>query len=775
MLALVVGSLIEGALAWSLAGSRAELDGKEATAARRERMNTAKEADLRAQDAKLLDRANLVARKERAVAAGLVGVQVERIEGALERQQNADRSWPKEAAEPAKDGPGAMKSAGERTLQELERRYELIERSKPTASAEIEARTAALADLAAACAERIGRGSIDSYRLQAEIEVDLNVLRDLARVLGISADSIPTNVFELLDTETLPRIEQLQIRKVAAVKERDALFSGLYTVAVQNEEGTLAQIKDAKGKRGVDLVSLFSEAIDSKPISSEAASVLEKASQESVRTAAIELREGQLIAKAAAIDYENVGLRLRLRHLEQRVDVKGPGGPRESATQRAVLEHARASSPKEPAALRDSLKAAAARPEDVAAFVLKFNEVRFADPVRAAELLVVLKKSFEADTGKAVGSGNSREFKQWMAGHLTPGQWYEIETVWLRPTLDILSDLAALNLPDASNPADLIDVRETISAFSQEFEGRPKDLKGGEARLHAALSPERVSDHELYNELRILAERAPRSAEAKTALREKAVEGLAAQQYKLETFLEDAEVEIKKADGIAADVRMSDQELSSLEEVKSVRESVKESYQAIARRLQTILEEEPGNARAQQIKLRVEQKLAAMPPPPETEVAAAADWEDPTIARRIKDAKAMLAEVDLAKASFEVVKLSYEFHGDRLPHEYDGSGKVAEALANMPKEQRVMKFTEVFRGIYPGDKILKVRDSLRAAKDGSLDRQSGSEFSRYVKGDSVEFLGRDELDREFFRIDGHVRVMHKVGDKVFNCPVYIAD
>ena len=123
---------------------------------------------------------------DEAFALNLVRSQLDRIQETSYRQQLGDASWPPEEYG-LPDGPGPKSDAPPSLtaqLQNLEARYKQVEKSVPQRPEDSAGREAALSELASACADLISRGSIESIALQAPIDVDLELMRDLAQAGG---------------------------------------------------------------------------------------------------------------------------------------------------------------------------------------------------------------------------------------------------------------------------------------------------------------------------------------------------------------------------------------------------------------------------------------------------------------------------------------------------------------------------------------------------------------------------------------------------------------
>ncbi len=317
---------------------------------------------------------------------------------------------------------------------------------------------------------------------------------------------------------------------------------------------------------------------------------------------------------------------------------------------------------------------------------------------------------------------------------------------------------------------------------------RPRDISAGEARLSTSLGVDRPQPLRLHGILRILVERTG-TPELKRAWLDTALDGLAAQLDSIEKTHRLAETAIKENITQNSSLEKLGEFAASAPENQEVRVALAEAFKAVELRLITLEEDAVESGRLKELKARAKAGLNAIPPPIGDlllRCVAAPDWAPPVLERQIKTietrlipainaaSKHMGQEISAISASKEVAELSYYFHGERLPHEFS-DGKVIETFRTMSKEERIQEFARVFRGLYGDEKITELRDSLRAAKNGTLDHRSAvPKFRNYVDAGAV-FMGKDSLGREFYRINGAVRVLHKVEGGVMNCPVYITE
>lgn len=761
------------------------------------------EKDLKTKETELAEKDRVLTKRERddededknqALALSFVQDSFGKIREEIERQHMAGGGWPPEAqATPASpDMPrdatasGGAPSLGKQ-LEQLEARYQRIEESKPETESGVAGRTAALAELASECAELIARGSIDSLQIQAAIEVDLDLLRDLAVRLKMPEDAIPKNLYELLESSRLRDLELLQAKKVAFLKKQDAVFSGLYQGALAEAESTLKQMTEAKAKRPGDPTPLFAKAILERQLSPEDAAALRSATSGEVRTAAINLRYAQLLQQQMAIRWWDVNIRQRMHDTVALLLPKSREQFRCTDVKLTYIDFLAASAPSDPKSLRVNLQSLLKAPETVGEAVSQFVSNRYSDPIRAAELYAMLEAENAAENGEVVTAEDRSAFKEWLVGHLSPGKVYELLTLRIEPLLGIFSDLAAINDPRAPHADDRSEVEETRRALQTEGARRPRDISAREARLNSSLRVSRPEPQRLYGILRLLVERTG-TPELRRAWLETALDGLSAQLDSIEKTRRLTEAAIKENLARYSALEKLGEFGESAPENREGCVALAESLKAVELRLITLGEDAVESGRLQELKARAKAGLDSIPPPigELSSVVAAPDWAPPELERQMKTIETRLIpaikaattrmgqDLSAIEASNEVAELSYYFHGERLPHEFS-DGEVIESFRTMSKKDRILEFARAFRDLYGDKKIVELRDSLRAAKNGTLKQQFAvPEFRNHVD-DSAVFMGKDSLGREFYRINGAVRVLQKSGSGVMNCPVYIAD
>ena len=192
--------------------------------------------------------------EDQVFAFDLLDDHLRRVQESIFKQQKNDRNWPPSGpSTPIETDPSGSPQSKPPTapevLNDLEERYVVVEASKPADESGIAGRNGALKELATHCAQLLARGSVDSYTIQAAIDVDLENLREFARALELDVAIVPQNLFEFLDSSQLKALETLQVKKLAFVKEREAKFPGLYRLAIENESSVLKQIEEASSKR----------------------------------------------------------------------------------------------------------------------------------------------------------------------------------------------------------------------------------------------------------------------------------------------------------------------------------------------------------------------------------------------------------------------------------------------------------------------------------------------------------------------------------------------
>ncbi|QGJ71792.1 Hypothetical protein PBC10988_35010 [Planctomycetales bacterium 10988] len=573
--------------------------------------------------------------EDQVFAFDLLDDHLRRIQESIVKQQKNDRNWPpsgpSQPIEPDSSGdPESKPPTAPEILTDLEERYVVVEKSKPIDESGIAGRNAALKELATHCAQLLSRGSVDSYTIQAAIDVDLENLREFARALELDAAIVPPNLFELLDSSQLKELESLQIKKLASVKQREAKFPGLYRLAIENEGSILEQIQEARSKRPVDLTSTFAKAILQKQLTRQEVVGLRERTTDSARVAAIETRERQLLAKQLAIDGSDIAVRLRLRHI---TDESHPEFEvlRQSTTRSAVRELVIASSPESPTTLKSRLAELATNPETVGVAVKEFVESRYSDPIKSAELRVMLESTFQATTGNSVTPQSSREFKRWMAAHLTSSEAYELDVRFLSPTIEALAVLQAVNDPRAPHADDARDVEETRSEFRQELAGR-KESEKDTPRLTTRFTESKASPQQIYNRLRIIAEYADSEA-TKQEMAKLAVAGL---EFQL-TRVEDTR---RRTEGAISENARELRALGNLGEhidPPAARTFAKSSlgrcYESIRLAASDLVDRFPELAEGKTLLNSIEVRLRELRLPKIDSIKAAAPFSDPTIAK----------------------------------------------------------------------------------------------------------------------------------------------
>ena len=357
----------------------------------------------------------------------------------------------------------------------------------------------------------------------------------------------------------------------------------------------------------------------------------------SLRAAAIELRQAQLLAERLAINGSDVAARQRLEEIKTRLNPEARDQLRPLETRLTVYDFITKSSPHEPEELRKSLQELAKSPATVAEAVKVFIDRRYSDPFKAAEAFLLLESTFASTHGEIVSSEDHRVFKRWCAGHLNRGELYELDLAKVKPTLGILSDLAAVGALNAPHPDDHRDLQEMQDALVSELVERPKELKAHEARLNSRLVTYVPGNQELYNVLRIYAERAG-APELKDALLTKALDGLSVQL----DFIDSARLNVERtidtnARSVSA-LRKLGGKAEVSERIPHAKLAIARSYKAVELRLGELLLESPESARAKLLLRQAKAGLVANPPPADTlsEVVAASCWADPYIANQIR-------------------------------------------------------------------------------------------------------------------------------------------
>lgn len=626
------------------------------------------EKDLKAKETELEEKDRVLAKREKddedeeddqAFALAFVQDAFGSIRMQIERQQVSGGSWPPDthASSPSPDMPPDATTSGSvlslaKQLEQLEARYVQIDESKPEAESSVAGRMAALAELASECAELIAKGSIDSLQIQAGIEVDLEILRDLAVRLRLSEEAIPKNQYELLESNRLADLELLQTKKVAFLKERDTLFSGLYQGALADAESTLKQMTEAKAKRPSDPTPLFAKAIIERKLSPADAAALRAATNGEERVAAINLRYAQLLHQQLAIRWWDINVRQRMHDTVALLSPETREQFRNINIKLTYIDLLSASTPYDPKALRVNLESLLKSPETVGEAVTQYVSKRYSDPIRAAELYAMLEAAYAADNGEVVAAEDRTAFKEWLVGHLTPGKVYELLTLRIEPLLGIFSDLEAINDPRGPHADDRNEVEETRRALLTENARRRVDLLAQEARLNSTLSVDRPDPQRLYSILRVLVERAG-TPELRSAWLETAFDGLAAQLDVIDSAKNKAELAIAENEQSVSRLRALGQNVDQPGEIPLTHLTLAGSYKSVELRLSSLLAENPNNARAELLLTRTRAGLGAIPPPasPLSNVKAALDWADPIVAEQIQ--KVLAQQLRRVEASTE--------------------------------------------------------------------------------------------------------------------------
>jgi hypothetical protein len=744
-------------------------------------------ADIKARTADLEKRIEEDEDKRRntTYALDLVSVKFDAVRSTFEEQQRLDR-----ARIPARNGDSAAPlaealstKASIPSLDRLGAQFRMIEGIAPTEGPDIGGRIVALHEIAAAYKAHVARGSLGSYTLQAKLEVELEILRDLARRLGLPPEVIPANLFELLDAPKLTELEAIQTRKVAELRAREAVTPGLAAASVEHERAVLKQIETAKAKRPADPASIFAKAILEKHPSAADITHLQNATSDSAKEASVRLLEAQLLAKDLALDPYNIPVRVRLETLREQLPDAERARFHELDTQFAVLDRIRAASPKDPAELRAAIDALAKKPDSVREAVREFVEARVSDPARAAELMVQLASVFERETGKRADQA-AAEFHRWQAGHLTRGQLYGLLAGYVGRTLDCVARVSALGLDAKPHPDDRAELESLRDSLTAEYAERPKSDDPAVVRLRTDWSADAPPAQEVYNELRKTLARTPSFA-VRQAFRERALDGLQEQVKAIDSARADIDRAVKSYNKAVTDLKDLG-EPTFVDDFRNERALLVEGLKSVELRLSEIAAEAPENARVKQLLERVKAGLGGQPPPVDGSPPqkAAWDWADPAVTKAIRAAKTevvgevhkatkdLLDQVKAVKMSVELAELSYHFHGEYLPHEFAG-GKQHEQFQGMTRVEKVKAFAGVFRGLYDTTDMEALNNSLKALKNGTIAMPQYPAFRDYVD-DGATLLGQDKLGREYYRINGAVRVLHKTVDGgVMNCPVYI--
>jgi hypothetical protein len=211
-------------------------------------------------------------------------------------------------------------------VDSLHHRYALLDawRNRPhppappdPAQAETQAARTRAADrrldqLAAECEEKALRGSADFYRAQATLDWELRNAKDLAGRLDLPADSVPDNVYRLLDPGEVRTIRARWLDVHRTLLRRQVTAApGSYARALDTAKSRLAALDDALAFGPVDLGARF-DTVSEATFAEVAPWVAE---QEGARESAITHREGQLLQETLARDGGDVPALLRLSEL----------------------------------------------------------------------------------------------------------------------------------------------------------------------------------------------------------------------------------------------------------------------------------------------------------------------------------------------------------------------------------------------------------------------------------------------------------------------------
>ncbi|MEM8669336.1 MAG: hypothetical protein AAGG48_17565 [Planctomycetota bacterium] len=657
-------------------------------------------------------------------------------------------------------------------LSWLETRFQSISTEQQAPDVEIPGRLDSIKQLVDTVAELEMRGAPEAYTLKAISDVDIAFLKTICRVLGVGEEIIPSNQFEFLNANALDKLSKFHSKKIVDLKKRQALNPGLFTSAISEQQRVLEQIEEAKGKRPFDCEPLLVRALLKKKLSPDQVAIITKAASESVRSSQIRLRESQLLAKALSLEPFNPGLHLLYKQNRALLTPDQRSSLPDFTSRIACLEQIRAASPEDPRRLAEVIKEFDAPAADAPGAAKEFFARRYSDPTRAAGLLVQLEATFERSTGNQVSSENRSEFTRFMFDLLSRGDAYEVESQYLKPTSDLFVKAAALGIPAIPHPDDGRDLKVMRESCQARVSGVVSPPQA------PALLADVPRPQLLYNKLRVMNERAAGPV-IQDSLNQVALLGITEQVNALDrtarAFNEQKSRYTKSAKA-AKDIGEFVYEDARVETgVATLAET--------AARLQLSLSKIDGEFESQEKVQRLRESLAAYASGSSSPEAMkeAAPFSDPIVKKNL----GMLSETTISlkqsttrvdeklrihKAALEVAELSYHFHGDRLPHEYS-EGEVMEEFKSLSKKERIERFADVFKS-FGSDKVIALRDSLRAAKSGKLDRRN-QELGNYVDFGAV-FLGRDSLGREYYRIDGNTRVLHKTPDgSVMNCPVYI--
>jgi hypothetical protein len=706
LVAIVTIGLAESGAAWWLYSYEQEVERRETTAATRladaeqqastlghwEHALAERETQLRGRAAGLSDRISQLDRQdqelesnanrlasERDELAGQYFVYEyllranERIRESLASRQRLEVATPdgragKPAAvlspEVAVDGAeptiaAGKNASGHEVFADLESRYETVSQGRSETELEFEARQEAIKELTLACEERALRNSADSYRLEAEVEWQLDVLERIAVGLGLT-QAVPRNPLELLGATSLSELEASVLQRIDSLRKRDALTGGLYQLAIEQETRKLEAIQHAKGNPPPDLGSVLGREILALRKGAEVAAILQEC--EINRDAQIRQREAQKLAHALAIDHANVGARIRLNEIAPEIPAEVLPEIAQRLHQYDVVQQARLRSPGNVVTIGDEVEELVKR--------------RYTDPVKAAELNAILRDRFERTTRRLSVEAFDVEFENWKYGHLTRGQLYELLTLAdsalnYAEKIEIQSPAEGVwqsfdrELAEQEREAIANELKERLPGQHgprvSEYEAGDLTLRDSVTRIPDGnptdvLSPE--IRHKQYLELETFEARTPghpgiqkKRSELAVAGYQDYVDGLeatAARIAEIEARVERAVTEYRQLGGGSEPPRSMEQ----------ARNELARSYKSVELALSRLRIEGLEVQQLQLLQERVKRNLAANPPPPvvEAELPGLSEmqpYSDPGQARRFVSVESQI--VDMERAEIELL------------------------------------------------------------------------------------------------------------------------
>ena len=646
-------------------------------------------------------------------------------------QQQLGGSWFSGAGDPPVS-PDATQSTPDvqritEKLNQFEARYVQLEESNPKSEAEIAGRTAALGELASACADMLLRGSSDSLQLQATIDVDLELLRDWARDMELSEDVVPINLYELVDSNRLSELESLQVKKLTFLREKVAVVSGLYQQSVDRAEIELKQIQEAKGKRPSDPIPLFTKAILEKKLSPENLAALRSATTGEVRTAAIKLRYMQLLKQQLVIRWWDVGIRKQYQDAMALLNPKVREQFRSPEVWMSYLDLLTASTPTDPKSLHKSLQVLVKTPDTVGEAVTQYLSKRYSDPVRAAELYVILEEEYALANGEVVTPEDRIAFKEWLAGHLSPGQAYEQVILKIDPLLNIFSDLAAINDPRAPHSEDRHEVEETRQALLSESSRHSDALGSHKPRLNSYLHSRKPNSQRLYGALGVLKERVG-TPELTSAWIETALDGLSSQLDLVDSARRDADKVFRMNDSAIATLKKYGGNAPSPDDIINAKQMLVNTYRSIELRLLKHLSEDPNHDRATSLLMRAKQGYEGQPPP--LNVKLTSDWGGRIIAQIEHKLPQKLNSIRKSTERIlmraEISRVSYEKEKRRLEN-------LKARMNDLKKPLRISE-ENIIDGEYTNKDILEVARLKNELEQFGI----GDEFSPSIKSSDLK-------------------------------------